>query len=293
MGARRKELRADRGGEELDRFLVRALAGPSDDEIAALIRRGQVFVDGQRVLAPMSLSAGARVLVHLVEAPEAPTPRVIFEDARILVIDKPPGLHVNETETSAGPSLVLQLKAHGALAVHRIDRETSGLVVMAKDAVAAEALSAAFAERRVTKRYAAVVKGRPADQTLEQPIGRDRRRPRARAVDPRGKPAETRITCLSSVEGLAAILAEPRTGRTHQIRVHLSHLGAPLVGDTLYGGPAAVRLGGAVLRPGRVLLHAARLGFELFGARHEFEAPLPPDLEALLPLGLALDQVYR
>lgn len=294
MPSRKVTFEVPAAGARLDQALAEALPGVSRRRARTLVGGGAVFVEGKRCkIASRALQAGARVVVHLEEEapPQLAVPGVIFEDERLLVIDKPPGIHVNLTETTAREALVEVLRQKGVHPVHRIDKDTSGVLLLAKDAETAAQLGAAFAERRVEKTYAAVVAGYVADGEIDQPIGPDRRRPRARAVTPGGKPARTRVTTLSTVDGVSAIRAEPVTGRTHQIRVHLAHAGAPLVGDTLYGGPAAVRLGAEVLRPGRALLHACRLVLVWAGERRAFEAPLPEDLARLVPLGLALDRV--
>jgi 23S rRNA pseudouridine1911/1915/1917 synthase len=306
-------------GERLDRALVLALPQLTRGMARRLIDEGRVFVDGKRCrVASRILREGARLIVHLEEPKEAaggaalptrdpragpdrlgsrggaalptrdPRPgaafQIIHEDERMIAIDKRPGETVNETETSAELSVVERLAAKDAYTVHRIDRETSGVVVLAKGKRAAEALSAAFRDRRTEKTYLAIVKGRIADQLIDEPIGTDRRRPRARWIDPRGKPAQTRIVTLSSSPEVSAVEARPITGRTHQIRVHLAHAGAPIVGDLTYGGPMKVRVHETEIEARRVLLHARRLMIEGI----VLEAAIPDDMLDFARAGLAL-----
>lgn len=203
---------------------------------------------------------------------------ILFEDDRWLVVDKPAGWHVNRTDTARGASVEEHFADRGARVVHRLDRGTTGVLVLAKGRVEAAALSSAFAERRVRKRYWAVVEGTAPEGVLDRPIGRDRRRPRARAVGEGGQEARTEVEPLGHGEGLALVEARPFTGRTHQIRVHLADAGAPIVGDTLYGGPAAVAWGEGVVRPARPLLHALELVLPGPEGPRSFRAPLPADL---------------
>lgn len=207
-------------------------------------------------------------------------PPILFEDADLLVVNKPAGLHVNETETNAAPSLMALLGPELHL-VHRLDRQTSGLLVLAKHPKAARELSARFAARQVKKRYFAAVTRPVQAQTVEAPIGPDRRRPRARAIREGGKSACTVLSPIQTRPGLGLIDARPHTGRTHQIRLHLAHLGAPIFGDLLYGGVAATRVDGEIVRAARVMLHAASLCIQGWPGLSEFHCPWPDDFEAL------------
>lgn len=250
-------------------------------------------MEGRRCrLASRSLDRGSRIVVHLPRDPHAglaapPPLPVLYEDGDVIVIDKPPRIHVNETETSSGFSVVERLSAKCVFAVHRIDRDTSGVVLLAKNAQVAERLSRAFRERVAEKVYLAIVVGAVPDGVIDRPIGRDHRRPRARAVSGDGKAAVSRVKTLSAKGGLSALSVEPLTGRTHQIRVHLSSAGAPIFGDELYGAPRSVRIGAEVITAERVLLHAARLTIPLEDSRvRTFEAALPDDLAAFARFGL-------
>ena len=268
---------AEHDGSTLVDVLVRLIEGCSAAEARALIHGGAVFVSGKRAReVGQRVAAGARLVIHRTEsaAPPALAPLVVlYEDADLIVLDKAPGDHLNETETSARPALVERIP--GAFVVHRLDRETSGVVALAKSAAVAERLSAAFRERRVGKSYLAVVEGSPADAELTDPIGLDKRRPRARRVRADGQRAHTTLTVLGQRGALALVEAVPHTGRTHQIRVHVAHHGWPIVGDRLYGGPMVVRLDDVVLEVPRTLLHARRLELPGWPA---FEAPVPEDL---------------
>lgn len=256
--------------------------------IDAEIRGGQIFVDGQRTQDPQVIVApGARLLRH--DRPPAPPPSlpILYEDRALLVLDKPAGIHLNATETTARLAAVEVLGDRELYLVHRIDVGTTGLVLLAKQRTVAEELSAAFRERLIEKTYLAVAVGAVAVDRVEAPIGLDKKRPRARAIRGDGKPAVTLLEVRSARDGLTAVVARPLTGRTHQIRVHLAHLGAPLLGDTLYGGPTAARLAKVVVRPERPLLHAYTLAFSLGGKAHRFLAPIPKDLEQIQALGLS------
>lgn len=268
---------AEHDGSTLVDVLVRLVDGCSAAEARALVQGGAVFVSGKRARdLHQRVVAGARLVIHRTDAEVMPALAplvVLYEDAELIVLDKAPGDHLNETETSARPALVERIP--GAFVVHRLDRDTSGVVALAKSAVVAERLSAAFRERRVGKSYLAVVEGSPEDGELTDPIGLDKRRPRARRVRADGQRAHTTLRVLGRRGPLALVEAVPHTGRTHQIRVHVAHHGWPILGDRLYGGPMVVRLDDAVLEVPRTLLHARRL--ELPGWP-PFEAPVPDDL---------------
>ncbi|HEX2203868.1 MAG TPA: RluA family pseudouridine synthase [Longimicrobium sp.] len=213
---------------------------------------------------------------------------VVHEDAEVLVIDKPPFLLVHPTSPEQDATLAHGVAHHfretGVHAkvrpVHRIDRDTSGLVLFAKSAFAHQHLDRQLREREVTREYRALVHGVVADDegVVDAPIGRDKRNPNLRAVRPGagGEPARTRFRVERRLAGATLLRLELETGRTHQIRVHMAHLGHPVIGDRQYGGRS---LGG--LR--RQALHASSLAFAhpVSGERMSFESPLPPDLAAV------------
>lgn len=235
--------------------------------------------------------------------PESIPLRIVFEDAQLLVIDKPAGLVVHPGAGRSSGTLVNALLHHvkdlsgvgGVLRpgiVHRLDRGTSGLMVVAKHDAAHRALQAQFAARSVLKEYLALVLGVPRKKQAEiaAAIGRDPVQRKKMSVGaPRGREARSRYELLEGFDGAALLRVRIFTGRTHQVRVHLASIGHPVLGDASYGGrrePAArqAALREALLSLTRPALHAARLAFAhpLSGARLEFSSPLPPDLEAAI-----------
>ncbi len=234
---------------------------------------------------------GQRVEVHLEEGGRAPAPatsldraRLLYADEQLAAVDKPAGVPAQPTLTSdLGhlPALAGKLLGGEVLPVHRLDRETSGVVVLARTRAAAAALSAAFREGTPRKTYLALTARAPAppEGLVELPLGPDPRRPGRRTVLPGGEPAATGYRTLRSFPGGEALVeARPETGRTHQIRVHLAALGAPLLGDARYGGPRRK----LELSFPRVMLHALRLEIlhPATGAPLAFEAPIPEDFAA-------------
>jgi 23S rRNA pseudouridine1911/1915/1917 synthase len=289
-------------GQRLDRFLAAAIEGVSRTRIQRWIALGAVAVDGAPALPSRRLrgleSIEAWPLPTEAERafePDAMSLSVVHEDADLMVIDKPAGLVVHPAPGHWRGTLMNGLlharpdsaKLPRAGIVHRLDKDTSGLMMVARSERAFERLTAALAARTVGRRYLAVVEGVPPPRfTVDAPIGRDPRdRLRMAVVAPeRGRPAVTHVERLAAVERAATVECRLETGRTHQIRVHLAHRGHPLVGDALYGGRA--RAGFA-----RQALHAWRLELEhpASGAPMAFASPLPEDLVALL-LALGLPQ---
>lgn len=202
---------------------------------------------------------------------------IVYEDEHCFVVNKPPGVAVNSTHTSKTSSLIEYFQEKKPFAVHRLDRDTSGVMVFGKTKKGAAKLSQAFAERRVDKLYLAVVEGRVSQQRIEQPLGQDRRRPRARMVRDDGQYALTEIESLTEGPGYTLVRARPLTGRTHQIRVHLSYAGTPILGDLLYGGSRAIRTDHGTFRPDRYLLHALQLRIEVQPGLRTFTVLPPPD----------------
>ncbi|MBI2887833.1 MAG: RluA family pseudouridine synthase [Chloroflexi bacterium] len=275
----------------LDRFLADR-SGVSRSQVQRLIEQGRVRVNGRACKANYLLEPGDRIEAHLAPAappslePQAIPLTVVYQDEDILVIDKPAGLtvhpapgHPDRTLVNALLSLCPELQAEeGSLRpgiVHRLDKDTSGLMVVAKHAAAHEALSRQLQERSVTKVYLALVVGRlvPERGAIEAPIGRDPRRRQRMAVVERGRAARTDYQVEAYLEGYTLLRVMPQTGRTHQIRVHLAAIGHPVVGDRVYGHASA-------LCP-RQFLHAHVLGFRHPGdGRYvEFTAALPEDLQ--------------
>ena len=300
---------ADAAGSRLDVWLARSLPSLSRARLQALIEEGHVLLDGARARASTRLREGQGVSVH-VPAPVPAEPRpediplsVLYQDAHLLVIDKPAGLVVHPGAGRAGGTLVNALLRHvgdlsgigGVLRpgiVHRLDRGTSGLLVVAKDDDTHRALVRQFASRSVEKEYLALVHGLPARPRgeVEAPIGRDpvhRRRMSIRA--PRGRQARTSWAVEETFDGAALLRVRIHTGRTHQIRVHLASIGHPVVGDAVYGGTRTPSSRRAAAREAlrsfpRPALHAGRLAFShpATGERLAFVAPLPADFASLL-----------
>ena len=307
-------------GQRADRFLADAFGALSRSRVKALIEAGHVSRDGQPMREPAEpVRAGARYALELPPtAPAAPAPQaipfpILYEDADLLVLDKPAGLVVHPAPGNVDGTLVNALLAHCGDTlpgiggerrpgiVHRLDKDTSGVMVVAKTEAALAALSAAFAARDLDRAYLALVWGvpSPAAGSIEGAIGRDPRERKRMAVLARGgKPALTHYRTLAAHPPAAALLeCRLATGRTHQIRVHLASRGHPVVGDPLYLRriPAAARALPEALRctlldfP-RQALHASRLGFAhpRTGAPLSFATAPPPDMQALLgALGMA------
>src|SRR5918993_396734 len=292
-------------GERLDRFLAAVLPGHSRSQIQRLIKDGFVQVGPRALRANASVRPGDTVVVD-VPAPTAAEPApedipldVAFQDADLAVLNKPAGMVVHPAAGHAGGTLVNALLHHitdlsgvgGELRpgiVHRLDRGTSGVMVVAKHDAAHQELARQFHDREVEKEYIALVWGVvQAGRRIDAAIGRDAANPQKMSSRTKhAREAVTRITRAHHLPGLTLCQVAIHTGRTHQIRVHLSAIGHPIVGDALYGGVHR-RVAGdirAVQRLERPFLHAARLVFTHpgDGRRMEFIAPLPDDLQNVL-----------
>ncbi len=305
MAAISLEVAADQAGERLDRYLSSVVPGQSRSQIQRLIEQGQVAVAGRTAKANLAVKAGDRITVDVPEpAPSTAVAEdipltIVYEDPDLVVVDKPAGMVVHPAAGHDSGTLVNALLHRikdlsgigGELRpgiVHRLDKGTSGLMVVAKNDHAHESLSRQFAEREVEKEYGALVWGVvQAGRRIDLPIGRDPKdRQKMSARSRRARNAVTRITRARHYRGVTLCQVAIQTGRTHQIRVHLSAIGHPIVGDATYGGHRA-RVA-ADLRPvltlERPFLHAHRLVFThpTDGRRMEFESPLPQDLQAVL-----------
>jgi 23S rRNA pseudouridine1911/1915/1917 synthase len=293
-------------GHRLDRFLVSVLEGYSRSQIQKLITDGHVVVRGAKeARANLTMRDGQVVAVTIPEAmpssaqaEEIPVP-ILYQDSDLAVLNKPAGMVVHPAAGHASGTLVNALLHHitdlsgvgGELRpgiVHRLDRGTSGVMVVAKNDAAHQELARQFHDREVEKEYIALVWGVVhAGRRIDAAIGRDpgnRQKMSARAKHART--AVTRITRAHHLPGITLCQVAIHTGRTHQIRVHLSAIGHPIVGDSLYGGVHR-RVAGdirAVQRLTRPFLHAARIAFThpRDQRRMEFIAPLPEDLETVL-----------
>jgi 23S rRNA pseudouridine1911/1915/1917 synthase len=296
-------------GERLDAWLARMLPDLSRARIQALIGAGAITVDGASVRASARVRPGQRVSVSVPEPePAVPQPEdiglvVVHEDAHLLVVNKPAGLVVHPGAGTPSGTLVNALLHHvrdlsgigGVLRpgiVHRLDRGTSGLIVVAKSDEAHRGLAAQFASRKVEKQYLAVVHGvpRPRSGTIDAPIGRHPvQRKKMSTTAPHARAARSSYVVEEALDGAALLRVRIHTGRTHQIRVHVASLGHPIVGDATYGGtrqPSAKSVAHREAIAGfpRPALHAAALAFThpVTNERLSLEAPLPDDIAGLL-----------
>ena len=296
----------DYDGQRLDRVLVAMLAEHSRSQLQRLIVDGCVRVDGAVALKPNTIvHDGARITVDV--PPPQPSQLaaepldldILYQDADIAVLNKPPGMVVHPGAGHASGTLVNALLHHvddlsgigGELRpgiVHRLDRGTSGVMVVAKNDAAHQELARQFQDREIEKEYIALVWGVvQAGRRIDAAIGRDSsNRQKMSARSKHAREAVTRITRAHHLPAVTLCQVAIHTGRTHQIRVHLSAIGHPIVGDALYGGVHR-RVAGdirAVQRLQRPFLHAARLVFKhpRDGRRLEFVAPLADDLTAVL-----------
>jgi len=289
-----REFIVEEGGERLDRYLA-DLVDLSRSQVQRLIRQGRVTVEGEAAKASYLLSPGEHIRVQL-PPPEDPEPLaqelpldIVYEDQDLAVVNKPAGMVVHPSYGHRKGTLVNALLArYPSLArvsgprpgiVHRLDKDTSGLLVVAKNEEARRHLQKQFKRGEVKKVYLALVEGHlePAQGVIEAPIGRDPRRRKRMAVLRGGREAVTEYRVRNHLDGYTLVEAMPRTGRTHQVRVHLAFLGHPVVGDPVYGFRKK-RLG-----LGRHFLHSHILGFRAPSGRYlEFEAPLPQELERVL-----------
>ena len=296
---------SDHDGARLDNFLTALLPDQSRSQLQRLIKDGRVTGPARGLRPSTQVRAGQTFTIDIpppeptAVAPEALPLRIVYEDDDVVVLDKPAGMVVHPGAGHRTGTLVNALLHHvkglsgigGELRpgiVHRLDRGTSGLMVVAKHDAAHQELSRQFSDREVEKEYVALVWGVvQAGRRIDAAIGRDpkdRQKMSTRAR--RARSAVTRVTWARHFKGVSLLKVAIATGRTHQIRVHLSAIGHPVVGDPTYGGvhrrvPGDLR---AVMRLERPFLHAARLSFThpADGRRVEFDSPLPPDLESVV-----------
>jgi 23S rRNA pseudouridine1911/1915/1917 synthase len=300
--------------ERLDRFLADQMA-ISRTQAARLVADKRVFIDGKPGRASHLLTRGQRILVRL---PDQEPPRtiqpaaiplnVLFEDEHLAVIDKPAGLVVHPAPGHWHDTLVNALIARGTTLsggaegrpgiVHRLDRDTSGLMLVAKTDLAHRRLGAALAARRINRSYAALAWGHldASPTRIDASLARHTQDRKRMTVSSQGRSARTDATVVARFEVVDLLRLELHTGRTHQIRVHLEHIGHPIVGDPTYGGGGSRRISGGARRLAESLervtprqaLHAAALAFRhpVSGAPLEFHSEWPDDLRpALLVVG--------
>ena len=311
-GVRKVRIDAERAGQRIDNFLRKELPGVPKGRLYRLLRRGEVRVNSGRVKAEYKLKEGdevrvppARIRTDAAAPPDKLAARmldnVLYEDKRLLVINKPTGVAVHGgSGISHG---VVELLRHSRpdlrdlSLVHRIDRETSGCLVLAKRRSALRELHARFREGQVEKNYLALVVGdwQLGEQLIDAPLYVQHRKQGERhvVVSGNGKPAQTRVS-LSRTFGIYSLLqCAPLTGRTHQIRVHLAHVGHPIVGDDRYGDE---EVNGVARKWGlpRLFLHAQSIAFaDDSGNDLHFTAPLADDLERFLTVGVIEAQRSR
>jgi 23S rRNA pseudouridine1911/1915/1917 synthase len=308
---------ADDAGERADRFLAARFDGASRSRIKGLIEAGAVTVDGATLSDPAFRVKAGHTFAILVPEPVAAEPEaqdialaVVYEDEEVIVVDKPAGMVVHPAPGNPDGTLVNALLAHCGASlqgiggvrrpgiVHRIDKDTSGLLVAAKTEAALTGLQRQFADHSAARTYSAVVWGvpNPLAGEIEGPIGRhpvDRQR--MAIVTRGGRAALTRYRTVRRVGSRAALLeCRLATGRTHQIRVHLSHTGYPIVGDDMYGGRPFVDRAGRTLIV-RQALHAATLGFThpITGEPMSFTSPMRGDMGDLVRALRHGDRVER
>jgi len=291
------KLVAETAGERLDKYITQKESGLSRSFIQELVSSGHILVNNQSAKPSLRLKTGDTITIEI--PPETPSElkaeniplEIIFQDKDLLLINKPPGLTVHPAPGHPDHTLV-----NGVLAlepemedfddplrpgiVHRLDKDTSGLLLVAKNRQALANLSAQFKERTIRKYYLALVKGelRPAEGFIEAPLGRDPQNRQKIAVVSDGRHARTGYKVLRYIQGYSLLEVKLETGRTHQIRVHFAAIGHPVAGDAVYGQKESwVK---------RQFLHAHRLSFALpsNGQVVEFTSPLPPDLEEALKI---------
>jgi len=287
----------EEAGERVDRYVVRHLPELSRATVQRLLASGEILVNHAPVKASYRLEEGDRVDVAL-PMPTVPEPEplpldIVYEDPYLAVLNKPAGLVVHPAHGHAGGTLLNALLARYPELqawpveegwpglVHRLDRDTSGLLIIARTPEARDALRVQFKARTVSKIYLALVIGQPRLERarIEAPIARHPQdRKRMAVVKEGGRPASTEYRVLEYLGGYALLEVQPETGRTHQIRVHLAAIGYPVAGDRLYGPPRQR------LPLDRLFLHASRLTFyhPISGQEIMFTALLPPDLQAIL-----------
>jgi len=279
----------------LDKFVAERCVELSRTHAQELIGQGHIMVNGQPARASQRLNAGDRVSVSIPPTapsqvlPEVMPLTVIYEDEDLIVVDKPAGITAHPSPGHPSHTLLNAILAHfpdlpegsdrlRPGIVHRLDKDTSGLMLVAKKRQSLAHLSDQFKSRSVSKVYLVLVKGHlsPEKGAILAPIGRDTRHRQKMAVATGGREARTDYRVVKHLDDYSLLEVMPETGRTHQIRVHFAAIGYPVVGDATYGVASA--------KLARQFVHAHRLGFRLPGSgkQVEFTSPLPPDLEQAL-----------
>jgi len=301
IGVRKVRIDDEQAGQRIDNFLRRELAGLPRSRLYRILRKGEVRVNGGRVRADYRLKAGDEVRIPpaRVSTGAGPAPagrirsledRIIFEDKRLLVVNKPSGVAVHGGSGISHGVIELLRAGRPELRdlslVHRLDRETSGCLVLAKRRSALRELHANFRDGDVEKNYLALVVGdwQLGEQCVDAPLLVEHRKKGERhvVVSGAGKPARTWMRLSRTFGSYSLMQCQPDTGRTHQIRVHAAHVGFPIVGDDRYGDPEA-NLAASQLGLKRLFLHAQSIAFiDDSGNDLHFTAPLADDLQAFL-----------
>ncbi|MDP7524802.1 MAG: RluA family pseudouridine synthase [Dehalococcoidales bacterium] len=291
------DLVADEQGARLDKYVAKHFEELSRGQVQKLIDEGQIKVNDGKAKAGLKLNTGDRLTVNLPSitptelAAEAIPLNIIYEDDDLLIVDKPAGLTVHPAPGHPSHTLVNALLSRFSDLpdtgdrqrpgiVHRLDKDTSGVMVVAKNKAAYENLAAQFKDRSVIKGYLVLVKGHltPENGVIEAPVGRDSRHRQRMAVvtESKGREACTDYHVIKYTGDYTLLEVKPETGRTHQIRVHLTAIGFPVAGDKVYGAKSA--------HLPRQFVHASLLGFKLpsSGEYIEFTSELPPDLTEAL-----------
>ncbi|MDY6877846.1 MAG: RluA family pseudouridine synthase [Chloroflexota bacterium] len=284
-------------GERLDKVIPVHVPDLSRAMAQRLIKAGEATVNGRLSKPSYRVQVGDEVAVCVPAESDAPvlpediSLNITYEDDVLLVVDKPAGMVVHPAYGHTSGTLVNAVLAHcpqiaaddgpdRAGVVHRLDKDTSGLILIAKDSVTRATLQRQFKRRRVTKTYLALVEGQvqPREGVIEAPVGRNKRQRKKMAVVRSGREARTLYRAIEFFAGHTLLEVRPHTGRTHQVRVHLAWLGYPVVGDVVYGRRRQRLL------QGRHFLHAARIRFShpATSEEVEFDAPLPPELTSVL-----------
>jgi 23S rRNA pseudouridine1911/1915/1917 synthase len=283
---------AEEEGLRIDKLLANRFPAHSRTYFQHLIENGFVLLNGEPVKKRISPEEGDEIEVCFQAHPEASLEpeaiplEILYEDTHILAVNKAPGMVIHPAPGHWSGTFVNALLAHcQELAptsdplrpgiVHRLDKDTSGVLIAAKTLIAHQKLVELFANRKMEKLYLAICSGKPKNGVINMPIGRHPVHRKEMAVLPDGREAITEIQVAAFNEKYSLVLAKPRTGRTHQIRVHLKHAGAPVLGDLVYN-----KRTGSDLQP-RQLLHAYRLSFEhpMTGESMQFIAPIPDDMK--------------
>lgn len=284
----------DEEGERIDKILAARFSNYSRTYFQHLIDTGSVLLNGDPIKKRICPEEGDEIEICFQAIPgpsllpEAIPLKILYEDEHILAINKPPGMVVHPAPGHFSGTFVNALLAHCEnLApsldplrpgiVHRLDKDTSGVLLAAKTLIAHQKLIEDFASRKMDKTYLAVCIGRPANGTIQAPIGRHPTQRKEMAVLSDGRDAISEVQTLAFNDQISLAMVRPKTGRTHQIRVHLKHIGCPILGDPIYGSEKANQQ----LGPQRLLLHAYRLGFNhpVTKAPLRLTAPIPDDFK--------------